>query len=513
MEERVKAGKRVVLAAFILMAGFPLYAGGGRAVQDGAPAASNAQLVEGGELRFGFSSEPSTLDPLSPANTADGRSILFNVFEGLVKPDTSGGFQPAAAESYAIEQAGKVYAFTLRQGLLFHDGSAVTPADVKFSLETAIAAGFSGTNQIESVEIVPDRSIRITLKAPNVDFLFNLTAGIVPKTNADREKNPIGTGPFKIRGYTPQQSLVLVKNPDYWQRGLPHLDKITYVFVGDSSALLLGLQSGNLDAASVTGDIKEQIDPSKYQFVAERSNSTQLLALNNGVKPLDDLRVRQAINYAVDRQEIIDAAFAGGGEPWGSPVIPAFTKYTDPSLKNPFPPDIAKAKSLLTAAGLGNGFNLEITIPSNYAMHVRTGEVIVNQLAKIDVKASIRLVDWGTWLSDIYQGRKYEATIVSIDGSFVSPQAYLQRYRSDNRSNFVNYSSKGFDDLYNQVLAESNESKRISLYLRLQKNLVDEAASVYIQDIIGYKVFPKNFAGFVSYPLYVFDFAPIYQMR
>ncbi|GHU84986.1 diguanylate phosphodiesterase [Spirochaetia bacterium] len=472
----------------------------------------NSRKAAGPELRYGLTTEPATLDPLNPSNTADGRSILFNVFEGLVKPDTDGNLRPAAAESVAVEQGGLIYAFTLRDGLRFHDGSAVTAADAEFTLNTAIAAGFSGFTQIEKVETAGDRGLRVILKESDPEFLPNLTIGIVPKNNTDRERNPVGTGPFKIESYLPQQSLTLVKNPDYWQKGLPKLDRVTVVFVADSDALLLSLQGGNIDGATITGSLLQQLDQDKFDVVPGYSNSVQLLALNNRVKGLDDLRVRQAINYAIDIPEIIDTAFYGQGEPSGSPLIPALTGSYETALKNPYPVDIERARRLLAEAGYSNGFSLEITVPSVYTMHVDTAQVIVNQLAKVGVNAAIKLVDWATWLSDVYMGRKFEATIISLDANNVSPRSFLSRYRSDAESNFINFSNTAFDRVYDTILAEADDTKRAALYRETQRIISDNAASVYIQDIIGFKAFPKGrFGGVVNYPLYVIDFSGVYS--
>ncbi|MDR2210121.1 MAG: ABC transporter substrate-binding protein, partial [Spirochaetaceae bacterium] len=119
------------------------------------------------ELRYGFTSEPVTLDPLDPSNTADGRSILFNVFEGLVRPETDGGLKPAVASSYSIEEGGRVYRFTLRPGLIFHDGSPVTVGDVKFTLDRAIAAKYQGFTQVKTVETPDASTIVITLAEPD----------------------------------------------------------------------------------------------------------------------------------------------------------------------------------------------------------------------------------------------------------------------------------------------------------------------------------------------------------
>ncbi|MDR2159054.1 MAG: ABC transporter substrate-binding protein [Treponema sp.] len=476
--------------------------------------------LEGGELRFGLTTEPATLDPLSPANTADGRSILFNVFEGLVKPDTEGRFRPAAAESWTQEEGGRVYTFTLRGGLVFHDGSPVTPEDVKFTLDTAARAGFEGFARIEGVEITGSRNIRIILGEPDPEFLPYLTVGIVQKNNTDREKKPVGTGPFMIEEYAAQRFLTLAKNPAYWQKGIPHLDRVTFVFLADSDALLLGLRGESIDGAGVTGSVVRQLDPARFDAVPGPSAAVQLLALNNGVKPFDDIRVRRAVNYGIDIPRIIDTAFYGEGEPSGSPLIPGLVHYYEGALKDPYPFDPAKARSLLAEAGYGNGtaggntLSLEITVPSNYTMHVDTAQVVVNQLSAVGIDATIKLVDWATWLSDVYRGRNYQGTIISLDAVNVSPRSFLARYLSGGESNFVNFRSAEYDRVYNTALVETDEAKRINLYKEAQRIISENAAGVYIQDIMGFTVFPKGrFRGVVNYPLHVIDLSSVYRIK
>ena len=464
------------------------------------------------ELRYGLTTEPVTLDPLNPANTADGRSILFNVFEGLVKPDSSGALVPAVAESYRTEQNGLVYVFTLRQGILFHDGSELKPADVAFSLNTAMNAFFPGFERIAGIEISGVREIRITLKKSDTEFLPYLTVGIVPENNADREKNPIGTGPFIIESYTPQQTLVLIKNHHYRQSGLPKLDKVTIVFVSDTDALLTGLRGGNIEGAGITGSMLPQLEAKQFDIIPWYSNTVQLLALNNDQKPLDDVRVRRAINFALDINKIIDTAFYGKGEPSGSPIIPGLKNVYDESLRDPYPVNIEAAKKLLGEAGYPNGISLEITVPSSYTMHVDTAQVIVSQLSGAGINGSIRLVDWATWLTEVYYGRKYQATIISLDANNVSPRSFLFRYLSDDGVNFLNFKNTEFDRVYNAALAEIDGDKRISLYKEAQRIISQNAAAVYIQDIMGFRVFSGGcFGGVVNYPLYVIDFSTIYR--
>ena len=462
------------------------------------------------ELRYGLTTEPVTFDPLNPANTADGRSILFNVFEGLVKPDSSGALVPAVAESYTVD--GPVYAFKLREGLLFHNGKELKPSDVVFSLNVAAKAGFTGLNRIERVEAAGKREIRVILKDPDPEFLPYLTVGIVPEDNPDREKNPIGTGPFIIENYTPQQSLRLVKNPHYRQSGVPGLERVTIVFVAGSDALLTGLRGGNIEGASVTGAMLPQLAPDKFDIIPWYSNTVQLLALNNAHAPLDDVRVRQAVNYAVDITQIIETAFYGQGQPSGSPLIPGLKNVYDESLRDPYPRNLDRAKKLLAEAGYPNGFPLEITVPSNYTMHVDTAQVIVSQLSGAGIRASIRLVDWATWLSDVYRGRRYQATIISLDANNVSPRSFLSRYLSDAGDNFINFKNSDFEMVYEAALVESDQGKRIALYKEAQRIISENAASVYIQDIMGFRAFVGGrFGGVLNYPLYIIDFAPMYK--
>jgi peptide/nickel transport system substrate-binding protein len=146
-------------------------------------------------------------------------------------------------------------------------------------------------------------------------------------------------------------------------------------------------------------------------------------------------------------------------------------------------------------------------------MHIDTAQVIVNQLSGIGVKASIKLVDWATWLSDVYRGRNFQATIISLDAPNISPRSFLSRYRSDGGSNFINYKNSAYDRVYDTSLTEINDEKRAALYKEAQRIISDDAASVYIQDIQSFTTFPKGrCAGVLDYPLYVIDFASMYKL-
>jgi len=471
------------------------------------------------ELRYGFTSEPKTLDPLSANNTADGRSILFNVFEGLIKPDTDGTFLPCAAQAWTIDRDSLTYTFTLRENVRFHDGSIVTPKDVKFSFDKAIEEGYHGLNMIKDVIIQGENQIIIILHNADPDYLPYLTIGIVKDGNDNREKDVIGTGPFFIESYLPQRNLVLKRFDNYWQRFLPepreipYLEKVTIVFFANNDALITSLRGGSIDGAWLTGSQIEQLNKNDFDIIHNFSSSIQLLALNNASPPLDDIRVRKAINYGIDIQQIIDAAFFGRGFHSGSPVIPGLSAYYEESLGYPYEPQTAV--SLLNEAGFNSGrnFSLEITVPSNYVMHIDTAQVIVSQLMKIGIDASIKLVDWTTWISDVYRGRNYQATIISLDSPVVSPRSFLSRYSSKESNNFINFNNNDYDKIYQALLTETDTAKRDFLYREAQRTITSNAASVYIQDILYYNALRKDtFTGVENYPLYVIDFSLMHRV-
>jgi peptide/nickel transport system substrate-binding protein len=507
MMKRIVGYKRGFFLGMALFAAAALFGAGRREAAGG-----------GGELRYGLASEIPVLDPLDSGTTADARAILFNVYEGLVKPDTDGNLTAALAKSFIMGRGGLEYIFVLREDVRFHDGSLVEPEDVVFTLTTAKERRYTGFSDIEAIEAVSTtgggREIRVTLARADPEFLPYLTIGIVPRNNADREKNPIGTGPYKVERYTPQQSLVLKRNPDYWGKA-PYLDTVTVVFLAGSNSVPLALRGGGIDAATVSGADIEQIDTRTFDVVEGYSNMVQIFALNNAVKPLDDLRVREAVNYAVDIPDIINTAFYGRGEPSGSPLIPGLKSVYDASLRDPYPVDPARARSLLAEAGYPAGFPLEITVPSNYAMHVDTAQVLVNQLAAAGISATIKLVDWATWLTDVYRGRNFAATIISFDGSTVplSPRSFLSRYLSTSGSNFINFNNPRYDAAYNAALTETDGAKRAALYKEAQRVISESAASVYIQDMMSFQVVRNTFKGVVNYPLNVVDFSVIYQTQ
>jgi peptide/nickel transport system substrate-binding protein len=467
------------------------------------------------EITVGIANDlDNSLDPHKTVK-AGTREVMFNVFEGLMKPTSEGDLVPAVAEGYTLSEDRRTYTFTLRQGVKFHNGQTVTVQDVLWSIqrvtdgeETGVIAvdAFSG---IESIEAPDENTVVITLTEPSNEFLSYLTSAILPEGYDQQDTAPVGTGPFKFVSRAAQDTVVLEKFDEYW--GTPaYLDKVTYKIIENADSLMLSLQSGAIDLCPhLTSTQVAQLGDDFY--VAEGTmNLVQALYLNNAEKPFDDVRVRQALCYAVDKQAIIDIAFDGYGSPLGSSMYPAFGKYFDDSLTDYYTCDVEKAKSLLAEAGYPDGFDMTITVPSNYQPHMDTAEVIVQQLAAIGVNAVIQPIEWESWVSDVYVGRQFQSTVVGVDASTMTARALLERFTSTYGKNFINYSSETYDELFRQVLATADDAVQTDLYKQMEADLTANAANVYIQDMADLVAVRKGIEGVTFYPIYVLDVSTIY---
>ena len=238
-------------------------------------------------------------------------------------------------------------------------------------------------------------------------------------------------------------------------------------------------------------------------------NLVQALFLNNAVAPFDNVKVRQAICYAIDRQAIIDVVAGGKGEIIGTNMFPSFASYYDKDLVGSYPYDQAKAKELLAEAGYADGFTFTITVPSNYDFHVRTAQVVADQLAKVGITAKIELVEWSAWLSDVYVGRNFTSTIIGLD-SQLAPSDVLRFYPSDSSKNFINYSNAEFDSTFETAKSTTDSAAKIEAYKKLQKILTADAASAYIQSPAQLVAVSKDLDGYTFYPVYVQDMSVIH---
>lgn len=457
-----------------------------------------------------------SLDP-HKALAAGTKEILFNVYEGLLKPDSQGNNIPAVAESYTVSEDLMTYTFKLRDGIKFHNGKNVTADDVKYSIDkfAGISDGseplVSAFSVIEEVNIIDDKTVDVVLNTPDTDlptYLAMVSAAIIPKDNENPDTVAIGTGPYKYVSRSPQENVICEAFDDYWGEKA-NIKNVTFKVEANADSIVMDLLGGSIDFyARLTIDQVKQLND-EFSVYEGTMNLVQALYLNNNVKPFDDVRVRQALSYATDVDEILDITAEGKGTKIGSSMFPAFGKYYDESLSKLYPTDIEKAKELLKEAGYENGFNMTITVPSNYQPHIDVAQVLAEQYKKIGVNAEIHLVEWNSWLSDVYTGRDFESTVIGVDASYLAASALLSRFESTAANNFINFKSDAYDKAYNKTLTTADDDERTALYLECEKILADEAANVYIQDLPEYVVLNKKFTGYEFYPLYVQDIAKL----
>ncbi|WP_146547735.1 ABC transporter substrate-binding protein [Rummeliibacillus suwonensis] len=459
---------------------------------------------------------PQDLDYLDPnlAEAAGTREVMFNIFEGLLKANTEGGLDPAIAESYDISDDGLTYTFTIRDGVKFHNGQTLTSKDVAYSyaklagLKTGKPLSSSFAN-VKKIETPDDKTVVIQLKEKEAAFITAVTASIIPANYKDSNKTPIGTGPFKFVEYKKGQSLIVEKNKDYYVKGIPYLDKVEFRIVPDQEAAFLALQSGEIDIYPRIATEKAEQLATGFKTISNEQNLVQLLAFNNKVKPFNHIKVRQAINYAVNKDEIIKGVALGKGTKIGSNLSPVLSKYYNNELEDLYPTDTEKAKKFLKEAGYPNGFEFTITVPSVYPFHVDTAQVIVNQLEKIGVKAKIESVEWGVWLERVYNGRDYETTIIGLDGK-LDPFEILSRYISTADNNFLNFKDPKLDKVLSNAKVEIDENKRITDIKEAQKIIAEDAAGVFIMDPHTNVTFKDTIKGYKTYPIYVQDLSSVY---
>ncbi len=464
--------------------------------------------VYGGEAVVGITQEPMIFDPHT-VEAAGDKEILFNVYEGLFKYDSTGTLNPCLATDVVISDDASQYTFTIREGVTFHDGSELDTGDVVYSLNRASEL-MPELAFISGVEDNGDNTVTVTLATPNSEMLSYFTTAIIPEGSGDTIGDTrIGTGPFVFTSYEAGIGIVLTRNENYWNPELPYLDQVTFKICADMDSGFLELQSGAIDIFPyLTTDKTAQLDPSQFNVLELGSNMVQGLFLNNAVTPFDDVRVRQAMNYAIDREEIVNLIMDGAGLPLTTAMSPVMGEAYDTSLDGTYDQDIERAQELLAEAGYENGFDMTITVPSNYLVHVNTAVALADQLSAVGINATIEQVDWATWLDRVYAGRDYESTVICLTSDY-APYDVINRYISTADNNFINYSNPNVDEIITNLPLTLDSAERIEMYRALLGYMTEDAASVYIQDPYSICAVNNRLTGYELYPMYVQDMATV----
>jgi len=444
-------------------------------------ASFGAAHAQQNSITVGLQLEPPHLDPTSAAAGAIDSVLYSNVFEGLTRFMSDGSIVPGLAASWEISDDGLTYTFTLRDGVTFHDGTTMDADDVKFSLDRSLAEDSANAQKalytaISSVDAVDPLTVTLTLSEPNGNMLFNLAWGdaviVAPESIETIKQTPIGTGAFKFVSWTQGDSIQLEKNPDYW--GTPAvLDSATFKFISDPTAAFAAMMAEDIDAFSgfpAPENLPQfEADP-RFQVLVGSTEGETILSTNNLQAPFDDVRVRQAVAHAIDRQAIIDGAMFGYGTPIGTHFAPHNPAYVDLTGQSAYDPE--KSKALLAEAGLEDGFETTLHLPPpSYAR--RGGEIIAAQLAEVGITAEIINVEWAQWLETVFRGKNFGLTIVShtepMDiGIYARPEYYFQ------------YDNAAFQELMTTLNATTDPDMRTEMMQQAQQIIADDYVNGYL---------------------------------
>lgn len=464
----------------------------------------------GGTLQVAFQNEWAGLDPHT-VSSYSSYQILNNVLEGLTTFDDDLNLQPGLAESWEQSEDGKTWTFHLRQGVKFHNGREMTADDVKWSFERLIdpATGAGNAGRVgppeTQIEVVDPYTVAITHPEPFGIFPqsigFDKSTGIVAKESLEEDGTisiPIGTGPFKITDVQGTTRLVLERNDDYWQEGLPYLDQIIIEPIPDDTVRETALRSGEVDW--ILAIAPQSFDSLSNEDGITVSTAPQLsydyIGINLTREPFSDVRVRQAIALAINRDELCQAGFFGLCETIQGPVGTGSPWYFDYA---PYGQDVERAKQLMADAGYADGFEMELLPTTQYGETVRAAQVLQQQLAAIGIEATINAPEWSEWL-ELEGNFKYDAYICNWNGLIDADQYYYLQHRSDQVFNFTGYSNAEFDQLVDEGRSMSDFDKRYSIYEQANKILVDDAPYVYMYNKQEIRAFSDQVKGFVVRP-------------
>ncbi len=447
-------------------------------------AASPPPPQYGGTVTVAITADPPGWDPTVSTSQEIARVVYHNVYEGLVRLDRHGKIVPALAKSWTVSPDGKTLTFQLRTGVKFHDGTPFTPEDVVKTFERAMDKSSGHTHpeyyaSIQSVNVGPNDTVVFHLKKPNSTLLFNLARpdSIIypPSEAATQRSHPIGTGPFKFVKYVPGSEVVLERNPDYYIKGVPYLDKVVFKIMPDPNTRFAALQAGDIDM------IADSLPPEQYLQIKKGSvpgikgtegtaTTEMVLALNNARKPFNNKLVREAITMAINKKAIVDGAMFGLGTVIGTHMTPAEPYFINP---DPYPYDPAKAKQLLAEAGYPHGFKTKLELPQPYPIERRTGEVIAQQLKQVGIDAQVSVVEWTTWLNRIFLGGDYDMTVIGHAeprdiGIYGNPKYYFH------------YDNPVVQNLLQQAEAATSPEVQTADYQDVGRIIANDAVNVWV---------------------------------
>lgn len=480
------------------------------------PIASHAQAagekpVRGGSLMVGFASDAKTLDPLFSVQSTE-RQVLYLVFNSLVKFGKDFSIKPELAESWDVSKDGKRVVFKLRKGVKFQDGTVFDAAAVKWNLETRLDPAVASSQRdqlapiIASIDVVDPNTVAINMKGsfPGLLSLFGERPGFMvsptawQKNKQDFGNHPVGTGPYIFKEWVRGSQLRLERNPDYWEKQLPYLEKITFSDIGGSVAGVQRLITGEVDFVPDLSpqDIRQIETRPGIRLTPIEIGRWYSLQWQVDRPPFNNLKLRQAIAHAIDRKRINDIVMRGKGTVSDSPT-PAGLWWSDPTIKS-LAYDPAKAKALLAEAGYANGLSIQLSTPQ-IGVFQQINQLVQEQLGAIGIQATLSPISSNDWYARIVDG-----------ATNFTPTRWTQRPDPDGLlgilfdekgyANSTKYSNKNVSTLLGKARETYNQAERKSLYSQAQKQIVEDLPMLPLFFSTEYAAMQEKVRGFEWIP-------------
>ncbi|MHA3020486.1 ABC transporter substrate-binding protein [Mycobacterium sp. BMJ-28] len=456
---------------------------------------------DAGNLIAAISGEPDQLDP-QKTSAYFSFEVLENVFDTLVEPGADLTMRPALAQSWDTSPDQLVWTFHLRPGVTFHDGSPLTAADVVYSYRRIIDGKLANADKFSAVTDVsaPDEhTVRIAVARPTPNLLTNLGGfkgmAIVQRRNVEDGQiatHPVGTGPFAFVGQKSGDSITLRANPRYWG-GAPKIPGVTFRFIGEPSTALSALQAGEIDwTDTVPAQRVAQLrNDDSLRLAVTPSNDYWYLALNQARAPWNDVRVRQAIGYAIDRPSIVQATSYGTAKanqlavPEGNTWFVPYDRYRR---------DLDKARGLLRQSGAAPK-SMDLLVTSEYPQTVTAAQVIADNLAPLGITVNIRTVDFATWLDEQNSGH-FDMLMMGWLGNIDPDDFYYAQHHTGGANNAQKFSDPRVDKLLDAGRTQTDQRVRQQDYAQAATLIADEVSYLYLYNPAVIQAWSPNLTGY-----------------
>ena len=459
-----------------------------------------------------LSLEPDSLDPTMAPSAAVGEITHYNVFEGLTQIEENGAVSPLLAESWSTTPNGLAHTFLLRQGVRFHDGSAMDAAAVRFSFERAVAPGSTNKSRkalfenIASIATPDAHTVTLTLHHPDPHLLFRLGEGpaviLHPASAAQAASAPVGTGPYRLDRWDRGQRVMLAKVSTHRNVAQVRMERAIYRFVHDLEAQEAALRAGEIDVLFnfATQTVRRFQNHNQYQVLIGASNGKGMLTLNHRRAPLGDVRVRRAIAHAIDREGFIRTVLDGRGVVIGSHFSPTDAGYVHLASLYPFDP--ACARALLKEAGVKTPLRLSLALPPAPYAHAG-GPLIAQDLARVGIEVELQPMSWAQWLQGPFKGQ-FDLTLIN----HVEPLDY--RIYTD-PDYYFGYDSPDFRALVDRHANATTARERQTLFAQMQRHLAQDAVNAWIFTPQIGTVVRKGLRGVpMNYPIFAHNIAAMW---